>query len=125
MFEYGEDHRRHLDDHADPAAIARLGLHPDEVLVPASHSWLVPAARIAGMSGRRTKSLLRIDHEPPYLVMIFPVATMSAAGVAAREPGGVDAVPKRLAQWSSGDVPDERIDDDIPLAALGSLQWRP
>ena len=125
MFEHGEDYRRHLEDHADPAAIARLDLHPDEVLVPASHSWLVPADRIVGISGARTKSLLKIDHEPPYLLMIFPVATMRTAGVAVREPRGVDAVPKRLTQWSAGDVPGERIDADIPLAALGSLQWQP
>ena len=63
----------------------------------------------------------------PFSVPFLPVqqVAMRAAGVAVREPRGVAAVPKRLAQWSSGDVPDERIGDDIPLAALGSLQWRP
>ena len=56
--------------------------------------------------------------------MIFPAATMRAAGVVVRDPCGLDAVPGRQTQWSSGDVPDEGIDQDIPLAALGSLQWR-
>ena len=56
--------------------------------------------------------------------MIFPVAQMQAAGVKVREPRGVDAVPGRILRWSSGDVPGERIDEDIPLAALGDLQWR-
>ena len=30
-----------------------------------------------------------------------------------------------LAPAVRGGVPDERIDEDIPLAALGGLQWRP
>lgn len=35
------------------------------------------------------------------------------------------AVPARHVQWSPGDVPDERIDQDIPYAALGGVEWRP
>ena len=31
---------------------------------------------------------------------------------------------KRFTQWAPGDVHGERIDKDIPLAALGGLQWR-
>ncbi|GEM_PF-2934890 len=57
--------------------------------------------------------------------MIFPVEQTLAAGVMVREPSGIDAVPGRFTGWVPGDVPGERIDEDIPLAALGSLQWRP
>lgn len=42
-----------------------------------------------------------------------------------REPRGLDAVPARLVQWRAGDVPDERIDLNIPRAALGRIGWRP
>lgn len=57
--------------------------------------------------------------------LIFPMERMLAAGVRVREPRGVDAIPSRLTQWVPGDVPGERIDENIPVAALGDLQWRP
>ena len=50
---------------------------------------------------------------------------MKAAGVGVREPRGLDAVPGRFVRWSPGGVSGERIDKDIPLAALGDLEWRP
>lgn len=125
MFAHGEEYRRHLEAHVDPAAAALADLPGSGTLVPAAHSWLVPADRISGLTGRQTKALLSINENPPYLVMEFPVAAMQAAGVAVREPRGLDAVPKRHDQWSAGDVPDERIDLDIPATALGSLGWRP
>lgn len=85
----------------------------------------MPADRIAGLNGVQTRSLLQVEQRPPYLVMIFPVEQTLAAGVMVREPSGIDAVPGRFTGWVPGDVPGERIDEDIPLAALGSLQWRP
>ena len=65
------------------------------------------------------------DNEPPYLVLIFPAEKMKAAGMAVREPRGLDAVPTQLVHWVPGDVPDERIDQDIPATALGGIEWRP
>ena len=32
---------------------------------------------------------------------------------------------RRFVRWSPGGVPGERIDKDIPLAALGGMEWRP
>ena len=124
FFRHHTEYQRHLEAETDPALVARSHLS-DGVLVPAPHSWLIPADRIAGLSGPQTRSLLHFEQRPPYLVMIFPVEQMLAAGVKVREPRGVDAVPSRFTQWVPGDVPDERIDEDIPLAALGGLQWRP
>ena len=87
---------------------------------------MVPAANIAGLNGRSLKVRLKLSSsEPPYLIFIFPVAKLQAAGVQVREPRGVDAVPARHVQWSPGGVADERIDQDIPYAALGGIQWRP
>ena len=108
-----------------PAAVALLDLPASGTLVPAVHSWLVPVERITGLSGPQTKLLLSIRAEPPYLVMVLPAAAMREARVEVREPRGVDAVPKRHDQWSPGDVPGERIDQDIPFQALGGLRWRP
>ena len=124
FFRHGAEYQRHLEAETDPALVA-LGHLPGGVLVPAPHSWLVPADRIAGLNGVQTRSLLQFEQRPPYLVMIFPVEQMLAAGVRVREPSGIDAVPGRFTGWVPGDVPGERIDEDIPLAALGSLQWRP
>ena len=113
-----------LEAQVDPSTVAHSHL-AGSVLVPAPHSWLIPAERIAGLSGLQSRSRLQIKQQPPYLVMIFPMALMKAAGVDVREPRGIDAVPGRFLQWSSSNVSGERIDEDIPLAALGRIEWRP
>ena len=118
-------YRRHLESVADPVHVIRRDLRDDEVLVPAAHSWLVPSDQIAALDGVQTKSHLQIDDDPPYIVMTFPVMKMQAFGVEIRAPRGVDAIPNRLVRWSLGGVPNERIDQDIPTSALGSLEWKP
>ena len=81
--------------------------------------------KITGLNGSQTRSKLQIKQKPSYLVMIFPMALMTSAGVGVRQPRGLDAVPGRFVRWSSGGVSGERIDKDIPLAALGGMEWRP
>ena len=124
LFRHHTEYQRHLEADADPALVARGHLRGG-VLVPAPHSWLVPADRIVDLNGVQTRSLLQVEQTPPYLVMIFSVERMVAAGVRVREPRGVDAIPGRFTRWVAGDVPGERIDENIPLAALGDLRWRP
>ena len=124
LFRDHKEYQIHLEAEADPAASAR-GHLPDGVLVPAPHSWLIPAGRVAGLNSAQIRSRLQIEQQPPYLVMIFPMNLMLASGVGVREPRGVDAIPGRFTRWVPGDVYDERIDENIPLAALGDLQWRP
>ena len=124
LFATPEDYRFHLDASADPAAAAREDLQ-DGILVTAAHSWLVPADRIAGLDGVQLRSRLKLDREPPYIVMMLPAVRMRVAGVEVREPRGLDVIPGRFRRWSPGDVPEERIDQDIPVAALGDLEWRP
>ncbi len=124
FFRHHGQYSRFLEAQADPSVVAHSHL-ADSVLVPAPHSWLIPADRIAGLSGMQTRSRLQVKQKPPYLVMIFPMALMKAAGVGVREPRGLDAVPGWFSQWSSDDVSGERIDEDIPLAALGDIEWRP
>ena len=124
-FRSGDLYRRYLESLANRVEVISNDLRNDEPLVPAAHSWLVPISRISGLDGVRTKRRLRIDDEPPYIVMVFPAERMDASGVEIGEPLGIDVIPGRLLQWSPGDVPDERIDLDIPTAALGGLEWRP
>lgn len=124
FFRHHLHYQAHLASSQVPANEARAHL-PGGVLIPAPHSWLVPVDRIAGLNGVQTKSLLKMSQRPPYLAMIFPMERMLAAGVGVREPRGVDAVPSEFTHWRRGDVPDERIDQDIPLSALGGLEWRP
>ena len=93
--------------------------------MPAENSWLVPTDRISGLDGVNIKSRLKLDGAPPYIVMVLTVERMKAAGVAVREPRGVDVIPRRFTTWLPGDVPGERIDQDIPVAALEALEWRP
>ena len=118
-------YRHYLESLADPVHVIRRDLRDIEILVPAAHSWLVPADQIAALGGTKTKSHLQIDDNPPYIVMTFPVAKMQASGVEIRAPRGVDAIPGRLVRWSREGVPNERIDQDIPTAALGCIEWRP
>lgn len=123
-FARAEDYRRWLDAVPDPAGVARAHLK-EEILVPAANSWLIPAGRIDGLSGTKLKARLKLGDHPPYIVMVLPLERLRASGVEVREPRGVDAVPARFRHWRAGDVPDERIDQDIPVAALGRLEWRP
>ena len=124
-FVTSKDYLHWLRLQADPATSALNDISTGNI-VPAAHSWMVPAANIAGLNGRSLKVRLKLSSsEPPYLIFIFPVAKLQAAGVQVREPRGVDAVPARHVQWSPGGVADERIDQDIPYAALGGIQWRP
>ena len=123
LFATAMDYRCHLEALADPAGAARDDL-ADGVLVPAAHSWLIPLDRIRDLNGAQIKSRLQIDHHPPYLVMIFPTALMRASDVKIREPCGIDTIPARLVHWMPGGVPEERIDQDIPVSALEGLEWR-
>ena len=118
-----EDYRRHLEVQPDPAQAARSHLRGG-TLVPAPHSWLIPAEQLAGLSGRQLMGRLKLGAEPPYIVMVLPVDDLRTSGVTVREPRGIDAVPGRFRDWRPGDVPEERIDQDIPAAALGRLEWR-
>lgn len=124
LFTNPEDYRLHLESDADPAAVAWGDLE-DGILVPAKNSWLVPADRISGLDGVNLRSRLKLDGAPPYIVMVLSAERMKAAGVAVREPRGVDVIPGRFSTWSPGDVPGERIDQDIPVDALEALKWQP
>ncbi len=124
FFRQPGQYQKFLETQADPSAVASSQL-AGGVLVPAPYSWLIPEAKITGLNGSQTRSKLQIKQKPPYLVMIFPMAMMTSAGVGVRQPRGLDAVPGRFVRWSSGGVSGERIDKDIPLAALGGMEWRP
>lgn len=118
------NYRRFIESDANPAMLLtrHLGAGP---LAPAKHSWLIPAQAIAGLTADLTKRRLNFEHQPPYVVMIFSITRMRAVDLQVREPCSIDAIPQRLTHWRPGDVPDERIDHEIPRAALERLEWRP
>ena len=123
-FRNHREYQRYLEGSLDPARVAHSHLR-DSILIPAPHSWLMPANKIVDLGASQIRSLLQFDQMPPYLVMIFPIEQMRATGVKVRAPRGVDAIHGKCTQWAPGDVPDERIDQDIPLLALERLEWRP
>lgn len=127
MFGQGsEAYRRHLESQSDPANIAHQDLSPEPVLFPAAHSWLIPATNLEGANGPTLRRRLELgESRPPYVVFFFPRPRLRAAGVEIREPRGIDALPGPQLQWTPEGVPDERIDRDVPLAALGWIEWRP
>lgn len=126
---FGPGHRSylaHLRSQRDPAATAHADLSHAPVVVPADYSWLVPLQQIVGVDGPTLVRRLQLrGSSPPFLIFVFPEDRLRHEGVTVREPRGVDAVPAKLLQWTPGGVPNERIDRDIPLAALGRLEWRP
>ena len=106
----------------DPDAQLAADLGP-QLLAPAANSWLVPLRNVNGLTGYEVKKKLRIDPPPPYVAMVLSVAKMVMSNVQVRDPRGIDAIPYGLLQWRAGDVRDEQIDRDIPVAALGRLKW--
>lgn len=119
-----EDYRRIVEADAVPEVRLWNDLGPDP-LVPAANSWLLPVAGIAGLSGAETKVRLNMAQDPPYVVFVFSVARMHAAGIGVRIPCGLDAVPSRLLQWYPENVPSERIDSDLVRNAVERIEWRP
>ena len=116
----------HLRSLPDPAAAARSDLSDGAVVIPAEFSWLVPLEQLTGLDGSAIARRLHLGNSsPPFVVFVFPLELLRREGVTVREPRGVDAVPAKHLQWVPGGVPNERIDNDIPLAALGGIQWRP
>lgn len=123
-FRVYEPYKRLIEDEVNPDALLTRHLGSDPI-VKAKDSWLIPAQEIVGMAAEQVKHRLKITADPPYVVMIFPKAKMQSVGLEVRRPCSIDTIPRRLTHWRQGDVPDERIDRDIPRAALGRLEWRP
>lgn len=119
-----EDYRRAVEADPDPSIRLLADLGPDPV-VPAANSWLVPRTHVAGLAGSQIKVHLNMSQAAPYVVFVWSVARMIDAGVTVRAPRGVDAIPSRLLQWFPENVPDERIDGDLPRMALERIEWRP
>lgn len=117
---------KHLEAASNPEATIRSDLSNDPILLPKAHSWLVPASNIAGVDGRALVRRLQLGNsQPPFVVFGFPLKQLLAENVTVRKPRGIDAVPESHVQWSPSGVPDECIDQDVPLSALGWVQWQP
>lgn len=123
-FRYYQVYQSYIQTAQNPAEYLAQHLGTDQI-VPAINSWLVPANKVAGLTGEQTQRFLNSDQKPPYVVMLFPVAKMKNAGMLIREPCGIDTIPKRLTQWHPNNVPGERIDRDIPRSALARIEWLP
>lgn len=94
------------------------------ILIPAEHSWLVPYNYIKRSTAIQIMNQLKFNQAPPYVVMVFTVGSFLRTGITIREPRGTDTVPSGLTEWFSNNVEGERIDSDIPLAALENIEWR-
>ena len=117
------DYRAQVESDPDPSArlLADFNI---ESFVPAANSWLAPLRDLNGLTGEGMKDWLKLRADPPYVVLVLSVERMHAKGVAVRRPRGVDAIPGRHLKWYSGNVPDERIDQDIPASAVERIEWR-
>lgn len=123
-FRYYQVYQSYIQTAQNPAEYLAQHLGTDQI-VPAINSWLVPANKVAGLTGEQAQRFLNSDQKPPYVVMLFSVTKMKNAGMLIREPCGIDTIPKRLTQWHPNNVPGERIDRDIPRSALARIEWLP
>ena len=86
---------------------------------------MVPHSMVAGLSGAQARAALKFRQSPPYAVLVFSKQKMDAYEVEVRDPCGLDAIPSRISDWYRGNVPDEKVDGDIPRAALVRIEWLP
>ena len=117
------DYRSQVESDPNPSLklFADLDL---ERPVPAANSWLAPLRDLTGLTGDRMKDRLKLRSNPPYVVLVLSVERMYAKGVAVRPPRGIDAIPGRHLEWYPGNVPNERIDQEIPASAVERIEWR-
>jgi hypothetical protein len=124
VFATPDDYLRAVEAEVAPAQRLLNDLGPDPV-VPAPYSWLVPRAEVAGITAGQARARLNMSQDPPYVVFVWTTKRMRASGVMVRVPCALDAVPSRHMHWHRGNVPDERIDGDLPRAALDQIEWLP
>ena len=93
------------------------------ILVPARYSWMIPAHDLTSEDATTIKNQLQILSDPPFLLMEFSGAEMIQCGLDVRRPCSLDAIRSNQLQWTPNGVPNERIDGDIPFAALKDLRW--
>lgn len=123
-----EGYRRFLDAHPLPERQLMQDLKRGEVLIPARHSWLVEATRVAGMDAREVVTALALDVQPPLVRLELDVARMQAAGVTVRPARAVDAVRGQHLRWDPTGLPrgwPEYLDGDVPASAVARIRWLP
>ena len=116
-----------IDSQSDPDAVLMEALRQDPVVFPWERSWLAEESAVRGMGAVELNAALELDQNGPFVVFHFSVANMSAQGVTIREPCSLDSVIGPNLQWRpSGPLSGVReyVDDDIPRAAVTSLEWR-
>ncbi len=124
VFATPASYARYVSSASDPAEI--LSHHVgSQVVADAAHSWMVPYSHLEGLTSIQARARLRFHQDPPFVVMVFSVEKMVANNVMIRDPRGLDVIPSRILDWYPGNVPDEKIDSDIPRAALDRIEWLP
>lgn len=121
-------YRLDVERSAEPGVRLLADVCDDPILLRAKNSWLVRLADLVGVAGSELGRLLTIRSTPPYSIFLFPLHLLIAHHVQVRQPRAVDAIPHRLDEWRPGGLPSgvpEFIDQDVPHAALGSIEWRP
>ena len=122
-----EDYRRRLEASENPRSIVFAELSSRDPLIPSVHSWMAPRSDITSLDARQTRKALAIRGQPPLVVLLLGLASMLACGITVRTPCAVDAVPKRLREWSPSGLSSgvtELIDSDIPRQAVSEVDWR-
>lgn len=123
VFRTPSDYRNFIGSLSDPD-VQLLDDLREGILIPAEYSWLVPYNYIRRLTAIQINTRLNFNQAPPYVVMVFTVDSFLRAGVKIREPRGTDTIPSGFTEWFPNNVEGERIDSDIPRAALEDIEWR-
>lgn len=123
-----DDFVQYLITSDDPSGELHRMLAPDSPVIPWQRSWLAPTGRIRGLDGRSLIAALELgaDAEPPFVAFHLPLQQMIASGVLVRPPCSLDSVLGPNPQWSPTGLAsgiDEFVDGDVPLAAVGHVEW--
>ncbi|HJQ07310.1 MAG TPA: hypothetical protein VJ872_17805 [Nocardioides sp.] len=123
-----DDFVRFVETSDNPNQELADALTDDVTIFPWQRSWLAPTQQIKRLDGRALIAALELGSSvsPPLIRFNLPLRRMIDTGVMIRRPCSLDSVLGPNPQWSSSGLAsgvEEFVDGDVPLAAVGSVEW--
>jgi hypothetical protein len=128
MFTTVDDFVRFINSSSDPNTALTDMLSRDPIAFPWQRSWLAQTRQIRGLDGRSLVKALELGSavELPLVAFHLPLDLLLGSGVMVRRPCSLDSVLGPNPQWSPSGLAsgiEEYIDGDVPLSAIGTIEW--
>jgi hypothetical protein len=120
-----------LESLGDGARVARLNEdlveEPDEVLISARYSWLIPHDQVQAKASDDVWDAIKAKTLPlpPFICLVLPEDLLRDADVKVRPPCALDAAITHHDEWRRGATPNEVVDGDIPRRCCDLVAWYP